>query len=572
MKCPKCGGVLSEYEGIFVCEGCGARFKKKATQSEQKQEEQDNQNTTTEAEVQPETKREREKSELELLKARLAEMEKRQSEMEGNGGRRNVDMKEKLARFKEIQFFAFLKKWGLKVVLPCTLVLIVFISLMVCLVGVRGVYYNVDNPNEFYEFTATKYIYHGTIDGLYEYETEGSWKTRNGKLYLSYKDELFGKQTDEYYFSKKSDKEIYIGEDKEELSTFKRAGLGALKVISKKKIKVKFDSAGGDFCETKVLAKGSTTQKPENEPKREGYQFRGWYQTQYGYKTKGEKPFQEDSRIWESVTYYANWWSERTFIVTVLGTDISLELEEGDNLLSKLKETENGDAYTYFIDGHQITEDMFMPAEDIQITRHQSATTSKKIIFDANGGSIGWDSTKEIAITIGQEMPVARRNGFLFVGWRLPNGIITDDRDASWGYNPDVWNVDEGAVFIAEWIKWNDRLSAMTLIEDFCYYVDNEKVYITAFKNLDTESLRIPNGVFAIRDQANLSAKNGVGIKNLYIPNSIKEVNTKKIFVEADSVWENTTIHYDGTVDEWLAFGKWTRRIKVICSDGTING
>lgn len=105
MKCPRCGGVLNEYGDLFVCESCGAKFKNKSAQREQKQEEQVVQNTATESVIMPETKNESEKSELELLKERLAEMEKRQSEMESGGSHRNADFKGKFSQIKETKFF-----------------------------------------------------------------------------------------------------------------------------------------------------------------------------------------------------------------------------------------------------------------------------------------------------------------------------------------------------------------------------------------------------------------------------------------------------------------------------------
>lgn len=377
MKCPRCGGVLNEYGDLFVCESCGAKFKNKSAQREQKQEEQVVQNTATESVIMPETKNESEKSELELLKERLAEMEKRQSEMESGGSHRNADFKGKFSQIKETKFFGFLKKWGLKVILPCVLAFIVLISLLVSLVGVRGVYYNVNNPNEFYSFSSSKYEYYGDFNGE-EYVDKGTWKTKNGKLYLTYKDEEFGKQTDEYYFSKQSNKVIFIGEEKDSLSEFKRVSLSKYKPSSNKKVKITFDANGGSG-DTSVSYSFGSKSKEVPQTEREGYFFKGWYKDKYGYKISGSKPYEEGKRVWEDVTYYANWWSDKTYTLTVEGTDIAFELEEGDSLLSKLKETEKGYTYDYYIYGELVDENTRMPANPVTISRQQTSVKTIKL-------------------------------------------------------------------------------------------------------------------------------------------------------------------------------------------------
>lgn len=241
MRCPKCGGNLLANENQFVCEECKAVFRKKAPANPQVKSgipphvgtaparaevkvptEQSPFNAAAkEKAVQPEPvilpdkleeavqsepvilsdKLEEapaesapdnaNQNEIDELKARLAEMEKKQAQLEGKGKGQKVStdsVKRLWEKFKESKVFDFLKKWGLKVVLPSTLVVLTAIILMTCLIGVRGVYYNVDNPNEFINFTATRYTYYGDLDGI-EYVTEGTWKTKNGKLYLSYNDE-----------------------------------------------------------------------------------------------------------------------------------------------------------------------------------------------------------------------------------------------------------------------------------------------------------------------------------------------------------------------------------------------
>ena len=541
MRCPRCGGVLNEYGDLFVCEGCGAKFKNKSAQREQKQEEQVVQNTATESVIMPETKNESEKSELELLKERLAEMEKRQSEMESGGSHRNADFKGKFSQIKETKFFGFLKKWGLKVILPCVLAFIVLISLLVSLVGVRGVYYNVNNPNEFYSFSSSKYEYYGDFNGE-EYVDKGTWKTKNGKLYLTYKDEEFGKQTDEYYFSKQSNKVIFIGEEKDSLSEFKRVSLSKYKPSSNKKVKITFDANGGSG-DTSVSYSFGSKSKEVPQTEREGYFFKGWYKDKYGYKISGSKPYEEGKRVWEDVTYYANWWSDKTYTLTVEGTDIALELEEGDSLLSKLKETEKGYAYNYFIDGALVDENTRMPANPVTISRQQTSTKTIKLTLNAVGGNFNGvgEIIKEVAYNSDFTLDVPKSEGMFFAGYVIyPKNseacISVATHDGSLANN--FWNnVYEDVTLYASWID------LATVLADFEYEISDDGICITKYKG-DKSIVEIPNGVVRLGSQA---FKKCTFLTSITIPASVKSI-WGGAFYECDNL---KTIFYIGDVASW---------------------
>ena len=541
MKCPRCGGVLNEYGDLFVCEGCGAKFKNKSAQREQKQEEQVVQNTATESVIMPETKNESEKSELELLKERLAEMEKRQSEMESGGSHRNADFKGKFSQIKETKFFGFLKKWGLKVILPCVLAFIVLISLMVSLVGVRGVYYNVNNPNEFYSFSSSKYEYYGDFNGE-EYVDKGTWKTKNGKLYLTYKDEEFGKQTDEYYFSKQSNKVIFIGEEKDSLSEFKRVSLSKYKPSSNKKVKITFDANGGSGDTSISYSFGSKSKEiPQTE--REGYFFKGWYKDKYGYKISGSKPYEEGKRVWEDVTYYANWWSDKTYTLTVEGTDIALELEEGDSILSKLKETEKGYTYDYYIYGELVDENTRMPANPVTISRQQTSVKTIKLTLNAVGGNFNGvgEITKTIAYNSDFTLDVPKSEGMFFAGYVIyPKNseacISVATHDGS--LTNVFWNnVYEDVTLYASWID------PATELTDYEYTINDDGICITKYKG-DKSTVEIPNGVVRLESQA---FKKCTFLTSITIPASVKSI-WSDAFYECDNL---KTIFYIGDVASW---------------------
>ncbi len=412
MKCPKCGGNLVAYESQFVCENCKAVFRRKTSDTAPikngtpphvgsppvnravapvvapvKNEEDEFLNVKLEeAPVQKPATNDK-NDEIEALKARIAEMEKKQAAGNNRGG---ADIKQAFTKFAESKVGQWLKKWGLKVCLPCVLVLITAITLMVCFIGVRGVYYNVDNPNEFISFTATHYTYYGDLDGI-EYVTEGTWKTKDGKIYLSYKDDFFGKQTDEYYFSKKSNKEIFIGDEKDDTSLFKRVQVTKYNPKSKKTVAITFDSNGGTACSQMNVTLG---QIGGEAPKtaREGYVFQGWYDEPFGYLNRDSKRYDKEVRLWEDATYYANWWNGQEYRVSVHGnTSYELYLAEGEKLFDRLEKSSNDlYDYKYYLEGVLVDENTRMPARDVEVSckisfKEQSLNTEFRAYVEKDG-------------------------------------------------------------------------------------------------------------------------------------------------------------------------------------------
>ena len=262
-----------------------------------------------------------------MLRARIAAMEAKQAELE----RGSVPKKREGGAGAAVISFA--KKWGLKAVLPAVLVLIALITLLVCFCGMRGIYVNIDNPNEFYSFDATSYEYHGTLLGE-DYVEKGSWKVDGGQLKLTYKDEDFGKLTESYdYSSIGSNKTIFITDDFGVKKEFKRVSL--LAYGTPQKIKITFDDNGGSGSGggSQRIAIGSKLEE-RTDPIRDGYLFMGWYTTPDGWKTgEGEQLFFED-RVWEKATYYANWKNTSVFTLTGDGLDEPVKFTEGDDVES----------------------------------------------------------------------------------------------------------------------------------------------------------------------------------------------------------------------------------------------
>ena len=266
-----------------------------------------------------------EQEELAMLRARIAAMEAKQAELE----RGSVLKKREGGAGAAVISFA--KKWGLKAVLPAVLVLIALITLLVCFCGVRGIYVNIDDPNEFYSFDATSYEYHGIFMGE-EYVDKGTWKKSGGQLLLTYRDEDFGKVTESYDFSSlNSNKTLFISDDFGNKGEFKRVSL--LAYGTSKKIKITLDGNGGSGGDSHKVQIGSKIQEPA-EPTRDGYMFMGWYTSKEGWKNAEAKRIDFDDRVWEDVTYYANWKNTTLFNLTGDGLDEPVKFTEGDDVES----------------------------------------------------------------------------------------------------------------------------------------------------------------------------------------------------------------------------------------------
>ena len=238
----------------------------------------------------------------------------------------------------------FAEMWVLPA-LPVVLALIALITLLVCFCGVRGIYVNVDDPNEFYSFDATRYEYHGTLLGE-DYVEKGTWKADDGQLKLTHKGADGEKVTEAYYFDTlDSKKRISVSSEFGVKKEFKRVSL--LAYSTPQKIKITFDGNGGSQgayipVEGGMEPFAGGTQKVDigsklkelADPVRDGYRFMGWYTMPDGWKTgMGEQFFFEDC-VWEKATYYANWKNTSTFILTGGGLESPVVFTEGDDILA----------------------------------------------------------------------------------------------------------------------------------------------------------------------------------------------------------------------------------------------
>ena len=317
-KCPKCGGELTPQENeLWKCSACGKlfRIKQKATPESTQGADVPPVNgsgadvppvqTTSVTPAAPAQEERSQAAEIEELKRRLAEMERRQSEQQP------ASHSGAAAAVKFAPMVEFLKKYGLKVVLPVTLLVVAFITLCACFMGLRGIYVNVDNPNEFISFNATNYEwYYNSMLG--ETVDKGTWSKSGNTLNFVVDDELFGEVEDPYDVTNFSWDGFTLVDSFGAEKRYERVSLICYK-DNISKVTVTFDLNGGTGSggEQKFRI-GSIAAEPET-PTRDGYIFRGWYTSADSWKTGEGRSYQPGVREWESATYYANWQSATQF-------------------------------------------------------------------------------------------------------------------------------------------------------------------------------------------------------------------------------------------------------------------
>ena len=310
-KCPSCGGELHPQEnGLWKCAECGKLFRmKQKTPPEsdmnagapQAQTPPASERNVTEPPVQTEPSApadEAQTAEIEELKRRLAAMEKQQTEK--TAGRGGAAAGAAAAKFAPV--IEFLKKYGLKVVLPVALLVVAFVTLCACFMGLRGIYVNVNDPNEFISFTATDYEWYD-MDALGVSSKEsGTWKRTGNTLEMKAKDEIFGEITADVAlkdFSWNSFTMSILGVE----TTYKRISLICYK-DNISKATVTFDLNGGSGnAESRKMKIGSTLGGAPQDPERLGATFRGWNTSPDG---NGDW-LSTAERVWEDITYYAVW-------------------------------------------------------------------------------------------------------------------------------------------------------------------------------------------------------------------------------------------------------------------------
>lgn len=571
-KCPNCNHDMRDTgNGKFQCDNCGKTFVKK-------------QNSQTEQVVQSQN----ESDELAALKARIAALE----------AERQTAQKPK-NKPTSASALAFAKKYG-KIILPALLLLIAFITLMVCLVGVRGVYVNVNNPNEFYSFTATGFEYYAEEFGV-ECVLSGKYNISGSIITQTINDDDLGEISMQWLFSASNgNKSIFFGKDLESLTEFKRVSLVKYSMLTSKAT-VKFDSNGAQQSGSSSKIKiGEKTSAPA-DPTRDGRDFRGWYTTPYGYKNGDGERFDENSRIWENVTYYANWYNPTDYELKIENTNyysnVVITAKEGDRILDLIKQTEEqGYTYRYWIPstGEMVDENTLMPDSNIEVHRERISANEYTVYYDANGGT-DFDLESEkfsygTTYFTSQTLPQPPNEYVCFAGWKdIDSGIVYDPFASNDGGYTDKnscgWlEIARDVHLIAVWIdkfeytlldngtyefsKLNDTTATQITVPSVYNGVPVTSIGYRAFEGCSSlTSVTILDGVTSIVSGAFCGC---ISLTSIEIPNSVTSIGS--IIADCFSM----TITFDGTKEQWNAIEKsisWDTQMEhytIHCTDGDI--
>ena len=401
-KCPKCAGLLVEREdGLYQCDGCGKVFKKKAPTTPPVQavkadasgdceksfaaptdEKTVERNKITHDEVTEKAKLSQQE-EIAELRARLARLEK-----ETDGG--------DAVKKQPSAVLTFVKNRG-KSVLFVLLILIAFVTLMTCFCGLRGIYVNVDDPDEFFSFSATGYEWYYKLDGEQVLD-KGKWSKSGNSLTLKYEDEWFGEveesyQLKDFSWSSFTLYDSFFEEDKK----FERVSVIGYK-DSNKKATVTFYSNGGVGGGTHSLKIGSVLSSDET-PTREGYLFMGWYTTPDGWKTGEGERYVEEQRVWKDATYYANWKNAAQFTIRGDNLEQPLSFMENDNVENIFRSAMGWNTLPTGVLGVEFFDD---EGNKVDSNAAPAANVTARVIYDAtvNNGTLTYVNPALTSYTI----------------------------------------------------------------------------------------------------------------------------------------------------------------------------
>ena len=405
-KCPKCAGLLVEREdGLYQCDGCGKVFKKKAPTTPPVQavtadesgdceksfaaptdEKTVERNKITHDEVTEKAKLSQQE-EIAELRARLARLEK-----ETDGG--------DAVKKQPSAVLTFVKNRG-KSVLFVLLILIAFVTLMTCFCGLRGIYVNVDDPDEFFSFNATGYEWYYKLDGEQVLD-KGKWSKSGNTLTLKYEDEWFGEVEESYQLKDFSWNSFTLYDSFfEEDKKFERVSVIGYK-DSNKKATVTFYSNGGVGGGTHSLKIGSVLSSDET-PTREGYLFMGWYTTPDGWKTGEGERYVEEQRVWKDATYYANWKNAAQFTIRGDYLEQPLSFMENDNVENIFRSSLGWNTLPTGVLGVEFFDD---EGNKVNSNAAPAANVTARVIYDVtvNNGTLTYVNPALTSYTVPSEV------------------------------------------------------------------------------------------------------------------------------------------------------------------------
>ena len=524
----------------------------------------------------------------------------------------------------------FWKKWGTKVIIPAILFLILGITLLVLFCGLRGIYVNVDNPNEYYVFTPTSFEYHDVAFGE-DYSVEGKYKKSSSTLSLEYTDEDFGSVTSSFSLSASSLNDSFVLKDSfGDKSEYKRVSLTSYIVPQRVKVYITNSSTSADGSYDIEI--GGRIQEPKTTPTKDGYIFMGWYTSKEGWKNEKATPFDFGDRIWEDTDIYANWKSTAEYTLTgSMLPEEGVTFFEGDNLMRIYQNAGgisekigNGNVVLEFRDKNGKVVTGAAPPSNVTV-RVKEVVIGNNVSVIPNNAFKGCDSL--ISVTIGDSVTSIEDGAFS--GCYSLTSVIIPDGVTSIGYGafdsctsletitvdsgnsvyhsagnclietatktliagcknsviPDdgsVTSIGNSAFCDCDSLTSVTIPDSVTSIGSYAFFGCDSLTSVTigdsvtsigiyAFSGCDSlTSVAIPDSVTSIRGSAFFDCSS---LTSVTIPDSVTSIRDDA-FAYCDSL---TSVTFEGTMAQWNSISKgigWnydTPFTEVICSDGTVS-
>lgn len=476
--------------------------------------------------------------ELAETKAKLLEAEKKLNSGRSGGGSFSSALNSVKNSAAVVKARAVANKVGIGRLVFIFVILIAFITLMSCFCGLRGIYVNTNNPNEFYSFNSShgyEYYYTNPLTGEPAVE-KGRWSKSGDVLTLKTEDELFGNVEESFVlkdssWSKFTLTESFMGVETE--TDFERVSVIQYKdnvygswVYFRPNYPtatVHFDgysshhtSIGTDDLIKERVRLGSVANAPDApntyESTEPAYVFRGWYTTTDGWKTGEGKQYSETDRIWEDTTFYANWENLDEHVVT-------LNANGGDVATSSVYVKENN-SYTLPVPtraGYR-----FMGwytsygGDEIRLTNSsgnsydywyiEQDTTAYavweqyifNVTFNTNDGELpNGEMNAQIEIDTSYTLPIPVREHYRFTGWYANYDGEAIRLTNETGNSTHSWYIEQDTTVYATWeevvykvtYELNGGVNAAGNLSEYTILTLGSDVGITLFAPTKTDNM-----------------------------------------------------------------------------------
>lgn len=430
--------------------------------------------------------------ELAETKAKLLEAEKKLNSGRSGGGSFSSALNSVKNSAAVVKARAVANKVGIGRLVFIFVILIAFITLMSCFCGLRGIYVNTNNPNEFYSFNSShgyEYYYTNPLTGEPAVE-KGRWSKSGDVLTLKTEDELFGNVEESFVlkdssWSKFTLTESFMGVETE--TDFERVSVIQYKdnvygswVYFRPNYPtatVHFDgysshhtSIGTDDLIKERVRLGSVANAPDApntyESTEPAYVFRGWYTTTDGWKTGEGKQYSETDRIWEDTTFYANWENLDEHVVTLnaSGGDVatsSVYVEENNSYTLPVP-TRAGYRFmgwytSYGGDEIRLTNSSGNSYDYWYIEQDTTAYAVWEqyifnVTFNTNDGELpNGETNAQIEIDTSYTLPIPVREHYRFTGWYANYDGEAIRLTNETGNSTHSWYIEQDTTAYATW-------------------------------------------------------------------------------------------------------------------------